>query len=117
MTAKVYKARRPELKRALQKSEERFRKVVESVPNALVMVSPKGLIEMVNAQTERMFGYSRNDLLGKPVEMLLPERYRPNHPGLRTEFFAKSCIAANGSRTRPLRAKKGWQRVSRRHRS
>ena len=43
---------------------------------------------MVNAQTERKFGYSRNDLLGKPAEMLLPERYRPNHLRLRTEFFA-----------------------------
>jgi PAS domain S-box-containing protein len=75
------------LAKQLGESGERFRKVVESVPNAIVMVSPKGLIEIVNAQTERMFGYSRNDLLGKPVEMLLPERYRPNHPGLRTEFF------------------------------
>jgi len=53
--------------------------VVESAPNAIVIIGPDGLVEMVNAQTERMFGYSRNDLLGKPVEMLVPERYRPNH--------------------------------------
>ena len=97
MTTKVDKARRPELKRALQKSEERFRKVVESVPNAIVVVGPKGLIEMVNAQTERMFGYSPNALLGKPVEMLLPERYRPNHPGLRTEFFASPVSRPMGA--------------------
>ena len=73
---------------ALRHSEERFRQVVESAPNAIVMIGPNGLIEMVNVQTERMFGYSRNDLLGKPVEMLVPERYRANHPGLRTSFFA-----------------------------
>jgi PAS domain S-box-containing protein len=73
---------------ALRHSEERFRQVVESAPNAIVMIGPNGLIEMVNMQTERMFGYSRNDLLGKPVEMLVPERYRANHPGLRTSFFA-----------------------------
>jgi len=69
-------------------SEELFRQVVESAPNAIVMIGPNGLIEMVNAQTEQMFGYSRNDLLGKPVEMLVPERYRRNHPGLRAGFFA-----------------------------
>jgi two-component system, LuxR family, sensor kinase FixL len=73
---------------AFQKSEERFRLVVESVPNGIVMIGPTGLIEMVNAQTERMFGYTRNELLGKPIEMLVPERYRPNHPGLRKSFFA-----------------------------
>jgi len=72
----------------LQKSEERFRQVVESAPNAIVMIGPTGLIEMVNAETERVFGYTRNELLGKPVEMLVPERYRPKHPGLRTSFFA-----------------------------
>jgi PAS domain S-box-containing protein len=73
---------------ALQKSEERFRLVVESAPNGIVMIGPTGLIEMVNAQTERMFGYTRNELLGKPIEMLVPERYRRNHPGLRKSFFA-----------------------------
>ena len=72
----------------LQRSEERFRQVVESAPNAIVMIGPTGLIEMVNAETERVFGYTRNELLGKPVEMLVPERYRPKHPGLRTSFFA-----------------------------
>jgi PAS domain S-box-containing protein len=75
-------------KLALQKSEERFRLVVESAPNGIVMIGPTGLIEMVNAQTERMFGYTRNELLGKPIEMLVPERYRRNHPGLRKSFFA-----------------------------
>jgi PAS domain S-box-containing protein len=73
---------------SLRKSEERFRQVLESAPNAMVMVGPTGLIEMVNAQTERMFGYARNELLGKPIEMLVPERYRRNHSGLRTSFFA-----------------------------
>ena len=75
-------------KLALQKSEERFRLVVELAPNAIVMVGPTGLIEMVNAQTERVFGYTRVELLGKPIEILVPERYRPHHPGLRKSFFA-----------------------------
>ena len=75
-------------KLTLHKTGERFRQVVESAPNAIAMIGSTGLIEMVNAQTERVFGYSRDELLGKPVEMLVPERYRSNHPGLRTSFFA-----------------------------
>jgi PAS domain S-box-containing protein len=84
-------------KLALRKSEERFRLVVESAPNAIVMIGPTGLIEMVNAQTERVFGYSRNELLVQPIEMLVPERYRHNHPRLRTSFFA-------GPESRPMAA-------------
>ena len=52
---------------------------------------------MVNAQTERMFGYSRNDLLGKPVQMLVPERYRRNHPGLRAGFLASPVSRPMGA--------------------
>ncbi len=75
-------------KLALQRSEERFRQVVESAPNGFVVVGHSGLIEMVNAEAERVFGYTRNELLGKPAEMLMPERYRPKHRELRMSFFA-----------------------------
>ncbi len=67
--------------------EERFRQVVESAPNAMVMINASGRIEMVNAQTERVFGYSRTELLGRPVEMLVPQRFRSHHPELRNSFF------------------------------
>jgi PAS domain S-box-containing protein len=67
--------------------EERFRQVVESAPNAMVMIGAQGRIEMVNAQTEKVFGYERSEMLGQPIEMLVPERYRRGHPGLRTGFF------------------------------
>src|SRR5919199_6874962 len=53
------------------------------------MVNAAGLIEMVNAQAERVFGYRREELLGRPVEMLVPDRFRRHHPGLREGFFAK----------------------------
>jgi PAS domain S-box-containing protein len=71
-----------------KRMEERFRLVVESTPNAMVMVDQSGQIEMVNAEAERVFGYARAELLGQRVEMLVPERFRPNHPQLRTAFFA-----------------------------
>jgi PAS domain S-box-containing protein len=72
---------------ALQTSEERFRRVVEAVANAIIMIGADGTIEMVNAQAEAIFGYKREDLLGQPVETLLPERYHSAHPGLRNAFF------------------------------
>jgi PAS domain S-box-containing protein len=73
---------------ARKRLEERFRRVVESAPNAIVMIDRDGLIVMVNTQTERVFGYSRGELLGRPVEMLVPERYCRAHPTLRTSFFS-----------------------------
>jgi PAS domain S-box-containing protein len=72
---------------ARRRDEERFRRVVESAPNAIVMVNSAGLIEMVNAQTEQLFGYERRELLGKPVEMLMPEHFRYRHPELRQTFL------------------------------
>ena len=73
---------------ALRDSERRFRLVVEAAPNAMVMIDPAGKIVMVNTQAERVFGYSRAELVGQPVEMLVPERFRGHHPELRRTFFA-----------------------------
>jgi PAS domain S-box-containing protein len=86
-----------QIARALQKSEERFRQVVESAPNAMVMINPRGVIEMVNAQAERVFGFQRGEMLGQPVEMLIPERFRANHPGLRSAFFDRPLSRPMGA--------------------
>jgi PAS domain S-box-containing protein len=73
---------------ALQANEERFRRVVEAVPNALLTVDAAGQIDMLNAQAEQMFGYPRTELIGRPVETLLPERHRAQHPTMRGSFNA-----------------------------
>jgi PAS domain S-box-containing protein len=78
---------RQTIEAALQKSEERLRRVVESAPNAMVMINAAGKIDMVNTQAERLFGYNRAEMLGQPIEMLVPERFRGHHPGLRHSFF------------------------------
>jgi PAS domain S-box-containing protein len=70
-----------------KRMEERFKRVVEFAPNAMVMINDAGRIEMVNAQTEALFGYDRSELLGQPVEILVPDRLRQRHPGLRQSFF------------------------------
>jgi PAS domain S-box-containing protein len=71
-----------------EKEEERFRKVVEYAPSAMVMINNAGLIELVNREAEQLFQYSRNELLGQSIELLLPQRFRQAHPQLRTDFFA-----------------------------
>jgi PAS domain S-box-containing protein len=68
--------------------ERRFRLVVEAAPNAVVIIERVGKIVLVNTQAERIFGYSRAELVGQPVEMLVPERFRSHHPVLRETFFA-----------------------------
>ena len=68
-------------------AEERFRLVVEASPNAIVLVDGQGRLSMVNRQTEQMFGYSRDEMLGQPVEILLPEATRAIHPSLRDAFI------------------------------
>jgi PAS domain S-box-containing protein len=70
-----------------KRSEEMFRLAVESSPSGMVMIDQTGSILMVNAETERLFGYERDELLGEPVEILVPNRIRPDHPRMRDEFF------------------------------
>ncbi len=63
----------------LRKSEERFRGLLEAAPDAVVIVAQDGSISLVNSQTEAMFGYTRAELIGEPVETLVPERFRDLH--------------------------------------
>ncbi|HWB13092.1 MAG TPA: PAS domain S-box protein [Pirellulales bacterium] len=71
-----------------KRAEKRFRQTVESAPNGIVMINSAGQIVLVNVQTERLFGFRRDELLGQPVEMLVPERFRDAHPRQRAGFFS-----------------------------
>jgi PAS domain S-box-containing protein len=70
-----------------KRAEERFRLTVESAPNSIVMVDENGRIALVNLQTEKLFGYTRAELIGQSVEILVPERYRAVHPQHRSSFM------------------------------
>jgi protein-histidine pros-kinase len=77
--------------------EQKFRSVLESAPDAMVIVDSSGQINLVNSQTERLFGYAREALVGQPVEMLIPERFRLRHIDHRASFSKNMRLRPMGS--------------------
>ncbi|HVC92722.1 MAG TPA: PAS domain S-box protein, partial [Pirellulales bacterium] len=86
---------RAELQR--NQSDLKFRLAVESAPNGTVMIDEDGRIVLINTQTERMFGYDRSELTGQKVELLVPERFRAQHPDRRSDFFANPVVRSMGA--------------------
>ncbi|TWU05173.1 Serine/threonine-protein kinase PknD [Symmachiella macrocystis] len=78
-----------------KRSEQRFAALLESAPDAMVVVTPDRTIQIVNSQLEKLFGYHRDELLGQPIEILIPDRFRPGHP----EKFATFL---SSPQTRPM---------------
>lgn len=95
LNADITEAKRAE--EELRAAEQRFRRLIESAPDAMVIVNQDGVIELVNTQTEQLFGYPQTELIGQPVEMLLPTRLGERHRGHREEF-------ASHPRARPMGA-------------
>src|ERR1043166_4641655 len=77
-------------------SDSAYRALVESAPDGIVIVGPEGRIVVVNSQTEKLFGYARADLLGKPIETLIPERFRGKHRGHRAGFMSDPQLRPMG---------------------
>ncbi|MFW6010863.1 MAG: hybrid sensor histidine kinase/response regulator, partial [Gemmatimonadota bacterium] len=80
-----------------RRAEARFRAAVESAPAGMVMVDRSGRIVLVNREVERLFGYSREELIGESIELLVPERFRARHPGFREHFFQDPDRRAMGA--------------------
>ncbi len=77
--------------------EAKFRGVLEAAPDAMVIATSAGAIELVNGQAERLFGYRREEMIGREVEMLVPERFRGHHAHHRDGFFADPRVRGMGA--------------------
>ncbi len=81
----------------IKKSERKFESLLESAPDALVIINQMGQIVLVNVQTERMFGYERHELIGFEVEVLMPPRYRSIHVSQRGSFIRQPRVREMGT--------------------
>ena len=80
-----------------QRAESKFRGFLEAAPDAMVIVNSIGRIILVNSQTEKLFGFTRTELLGKSVEVLIPKRFSGRHPSHRAGYFSNPKVRAMGS--------------------
>lgn len=80
-----------------KQADEKFRLVVEAAPNAMIMANEKGMIVLINRKTEDLFGYSRAELIGQPIEILVPRKFSENHVSYVKKFFTTPKARAMGS--------------------
>jgi PAS domain S-box-containing protein len=85
---------------------DRFRLIFDSAPGAMIMVDRTGRINLVNSQSEKLFGYKREELLGQPIEILVPQRYRSDHHGYRSGFSAAPETRPMGERSKLFAVRK-----------
>lgn len=79
------------------KTQAKFSGLLEAAPDAMLGVDGSGLIQLVNTQAEKLFGWTRNELLGRPIETLVPERARGTHREHRAGYFAEPVVRAMGA--------------------
>ena len=81
---------------ARRRADQKFRDLLESAPDAMVIVDQRGGIVLINSQAVKLFGWTREELLGRPIEILVPQRFHAAHPGHRGGFFSNPKVRAMG---------------------
>ena len=80
-----------------ERADEKFRGLLESAPDAMVVVNNQGEITLVNSQFEQIFGYPRNEIIGQSVEKIIPVRFQNIHPSHRTGYFHEPRVRPMGT--------------------
>lgn len=80
----------------LENNSDLFSRIVEAAPNSMIMVDDRGFIVLANLQTEKLFLYARDELIGSPIEILVPDGVRSQHPHLRSSYFKNPQTRAMG---------------------
>lgn len=80
-----------------KQAEERFRLAIEAAPSGMVLANSEGRIVLVNAHAEKLFGYGRDELIGRTLEVLVPERFRGTHPNFREAYVARPSARPMGA--------------------
>lgn len=95
-----------------KQSEECFRHVVEAAPHGMVVVGFDGTIVLANAQMEKTFAYAPGELIGRSIDLLVPQKLRDQHPALRAKFFANPQARAMGTTKELLGQRKDGSEVA-----
>ncbi len=94
-----------------KKAEEKIKSFLESAPDAMVITNEKGVIEIINTQAEKLFGYNRQEMMGKTIEHLIPERYTENHRSHRDGFYKNPKVGAMGKGFELFARKKNGEEI------
>jgi len=94
-----------------KRSEEKIKSFLESAPDAMVITNERGIIEITNTQAEKLFDYRRQEMIGKPIEHLIPERYVQNDKSYRELFSLNPQTREMGKRLERFARKKNGEEV------
>src|SRR5579859_2740422 len=78
-------------------SHDRYRELLDTAPDAMIVVGADSAITFANVETERLFGYRRDELIGQPLDLLIPERFRGTHGAHLDRFFTNPTRRPMGS--------------------
>ncbi len=81
----------------LKRSQQLFQGILQSAPDALIRINQEGRITLANCQAENIFGYTQEEIVGQPIELLIPHRFREKHPSNVAQFFTSSSFRPMGA--------------------
>src|SRR5690606_38875364 len=86
-----------------QQTQKRFQDLFEFAPDAIIMADSKGVIAVMNKQAEALFGYGRSEIIGQPIEILMPVAFRHSHVAMHNQYYEKATYRSMNAERNDLR--------------